>query len=310
MPSSPFGEHLKREREMRGVSLEEVATATKINTRFLEALESGRWEELPGGAFGRGFVRAAARFLGLNEDDMVAEFALETGGEAQKKQAKEPSGAMPRNYQPAIVAGAMCLVVLIAGGWFAYHQISTHRHKRAEVAATSGTQTSGGVSTETASDSATPPAVATGSSPSGSASGGAPSGAADVAAPTGGAPGATGAPASLSAGSASADSAGAAPDGTKNTPDNPKILELKVDASKTTEVHVTGDGKTLFKGRLHADDSKHFEARNGFEVTSGDASAVQLALNGQSVPLAGKPGKRGSVRLGRKDLNATAAPRR
>src|ERR1700678_2369840 len=103
MPSSPFGEHLKREREMRGVSLDEVAAATKINTRFLEALENGRWGELPGGAFGRGFVRAAARFLGLNEDDMVAEFALETGG-AQSKPAAEPSGAMPRNYQPAIIA--------------------------------------------------------------------------------------------------------------------------------------------------------------------------------------------------------------
>jgi hypothetical protein len=73
---------------------------------------------------------------------------------------------------------------------------------------------------------------------------------------------------------------------------------------------VTGDGKTLFKGRLHADDSKHFEARNGFEVTSGDASAVQLALNGRSVPLAGKPGKRGSARLSRKDLKPTAAPPR
>ena len=39
MSSTPFGEHLKREREMRGVSLEEIAAATRINTRYLEALE-------------------------------------------------------------------------------------------------------------------------------------------------------------------------------------------------------------------------------------------------------------------------------
>ena len=65
---------------------------------------------------------------------------------------------------------------------------------------------------------------------------------------------------------------------------------------------MAGDGKILFKGRLHADDSKHFEARKGFEVTSGDSSAVQLALNGQKVPLTGKPGKKGSAKLSRKDL--------
>ena len=53
-----------------------------------------------------------------------------------------------------------------------------------------------------------------------------------------------------------------------------------------------------------------FEARNEFEVTSGDSSAVQLALNGQNVPLAGKPGKRGSARLSRKDLKPAAAPPR
>ena len=295
---------------MRGVSLDEVAAATKINTRFLEALESGRWEELPGGAFGRGFVRAAARFLGLNEDDMVAEFALETRGDAQSKPGAEPSGAMPRNYRPAIIAGAVLTVVLIAGGWFTYREISIHRHKRAELAVASGAQASAGTAGETASNSAALPAPATQSSPAGTASGGTPGGAADTSAPAVGGLAAPGTPAPAPAESARAGSASAAPDNAKTSSDNSKILELKIDASKTTEVRVTGDGKTLFKGRLHADDSKHFEARNGFEVTSGDASAVQLALNGQNVPLAGKPGKRGSARLSRKDLKPPAAPPR
>src|ERR1700726_686442 len=76
MTKAGFGEHLKREREMRGISLDEICAATRISTRFLEALENEEWEQLPGGVFNRGFVRAVARLLGLDEDDFVAEYAL------------------------------------------------------------------------------------------------------------------------------------------------------------------------------------------------------------------------------------------
>jgi len=65
MTQAGFGEHLRREREMRGVSLEEIAGATRISTRFLDALEKEAWDRLPGGVFNRGFVRTVARFLGL-----------------------------------------------------------------------------------------------------------------------------------------------------------------------------------------------------------------------------------------------------
>jgi cytoskeleton protein RodZ len=74
-----FGEHLRREREMRGISLDEIASATRISTRFLEALENEQWSQLPGGVFNRGFVRAVAHHLGLDEDSLVAEYTLATG---------------------------------------------------------------------------------------------------------------------------------------------------------------------------------------------------------------------------------------
>jgi cytoskeletal protein RodZ len=80
MPSTPFGDQLKRERELRGVSLEEVATATRIAPRFLEALETEQWDKLPGGVFNRGFIRSVARYLGLDEDNLVSEYALQTKG--------------------------------------------------------------------------------------------------------------------------------------------------------------------------------------------------------------------------------------
>ncbi|HEY1925467.1 MAG TPA: helix-turn-helix transcriptional regulator, partial [Candidatus Acidoferrum sp.] len=63
MAKGTFGEILKRERELREVTLNEVTVATRIPPRFLEAFEREDWEKLPGGIFNRGFVRAIARYL-------------------------------------------------------------------------------------------------------------------------------------------------------------------------------------------------------------------------------------------------------
>ena len=68
---------------MRGVTLEEISTATRIAPRFLVALENEHWDELPGGVFNRGFIRAVARFLGLDEDTLVSEYALQTKGRSE-----------------------------------------------------------------------------------------------------------------------------------------------------------------------------------------------------------------------------------
>src|SRR6201997_2048258 len=83
MTTHTFGDHLKREREMRGVSLEEISIATRIGTRFLEAFENEQWDRLPGGVFNRGFVRAIARFLGLDEENLLAEYALALDGQPE-----------------------------------------------------------------------------------------------------------------------------------------------------------------------------------------------------------------------------------
>jgi hypothetical protein len=66
-----FGEELRREREIRGISLKEIADATKISKRFLEAIERNDHQTLPAPVFTRGFVREYARYLGLNSEEMV-----------------------------------------------------------------------------------------------------------------------------------------------------------------------------------------------------------------------------------------------
>ena len=69
-----FGERMRREREMRGIKLEEITESTKISRRNLLALEEEHFDRLPGGIFNKGFVRAYARFLGLDEEQAVQDF--------------------------------------------------------------------------------------------------------------------------------------------------------------------------------------------------------------------------------------------
>ncbi len=65
---------MKRAREARGVSLREIATRTKISASALEALERNDISRLPGGIFGRGFVRAYAQEVGLDPEETIREF--------------------------------------------------------------------------------------------------------------------------------------------------------------------------------------------------------------------------------------------
>ena len=69
-----FGESLRKERELRGITLEEISTQTKVHARFLEAIEQGDLSALPAKAFAKGFLRSYARIVGLDEDQVMANF--------------------------------------------------------------------------------------------------------------------------------------------------------------------------------------------------------------------------------------------
>ena len=69
-----FGEKLRKQREQRGISLDAISTITKISTRMLRAIEDEHFDQLPGGVFSKGFVRAYARQVGLNEEEAVADY--------------------------------------------------------------------------------------------------------------------------------------------------------------------------------------------------------------------------------------------
>src|SRR6476661_5486303 len=72
--SSSFGGRLRDARERRGVSLRQIANATKISVAVLEALERNDITKLPGGIFGRAFVRSYAIEVGLDPEATIQEF--------------------------------------------------------------------------------------------------------------------------------------------------------------------------------------------------------------------------------------------
>jgi cytoskeletal protein RodZ len=72
------------------MTLEEVSGATKISVRNLRALELEKFDTMPGGIFNRGFVRAYAKHLGLDDDQVVADYR-EAAGESVP--APEPPNA-------------------------------------------------------------------------------------------------------------------------------------------------------------------------------------------------------------------------
>ncbi len=76
---SSFGEELRKQRELRQITLQEIAKTTKVNLRFLEALERDDFDALPGGLFTRGFIRAYSSHLGLDPEAMVNAYLYQIG---------------------------------------------------------------------------------------------------------------------------------------------------------------------------------------------------------------------------------------
>lgn len=110
-----FGENLRRERELRGVDLREIADATKISVRFLQALEQDRLDVLPGGLFPRAFVRQYAKHLGLDAERLVAEFVYTHPGERSQESEAGPSRPQGRGKLLGLLGVAALATAALLG---------------------------------------------------------------------------------------------------------------------------------------------------------------------------------------------------
>lgn len=69
-----FGKYLKAERDLRNISLDEIAQATKIKAEYLHSLEQDEFERLPNETFVKGYIRAYAKYCGMNEDEVLVNY--------------------------------------------------------------------------------------------------------------------------------------------------------------------------------------------------------------------------------------------
>src|SRR5260370_14739795 len=118
------GERLRREREMRGITLNEIAEYTKISRRHLESLEKEDFDSLPGGVFNKGFVRAYARYLGIDEDQAVTDYSAASNEQAAPEDkfpleiSHKPDPKLnPRRSSLPFILALLALVAVLAVLW-------------------------------------------------------------------------------------------------------------------------------------------------------------------------------------------------
>jgi cytoskeletal protein RodZ len=143
---SPVGEQLRGAREVKGVDLHRVERDTKIRIKYLEALESGDFGDLPGEVYARGFLRNYATYLGLDADDIVAGWRQEAG---------EPEPFLPKLAGPQpmtirrgivfqrshIIILVVVLIVAAVGSYFGYQVTRFLQYPSLAVSDPSGQQT-------------------------------------------------------------------------------------------------------------------------------------------------------------------------
>ncbi|MHB1128080.1 MAG: helix-turn-helix domain-containing protein [Bacillota bacterium] len=87
------GEILFTTRTEKGLTFRQVEEATKIRSKYLEAIEKGVPEEIPGRVYALGFLRSYACFLGLDAHDLIHQFNEENPAQKDEYYEDNPTGA-------------------------------------------------------------------------------------------------------------------------------------------------------------------------------------------------------------------------
>jgi cytoskeleton protein RodZ len=273
-----FGEQLRQARERRNISLQEISAATKIGLRALQALEAEHFEQLPGGIFNKGFVRAYARYVGLDEEEMLEAYraAAKSDGAANELRtiadqvaARQTDSGLNGN----VLIGVLALLVALGLGavWFREHR----REAREQAAAQLATQTQ-------AEQSAQFPARQTETQPNAP-----PPPAAPQASP------ATQPPASSVAAPAPAAAPSRAAAAPGSQPAGP--VEIAVTATQPTWISIRSDGKMVDSVLMDPQQpnlrTRTYKASDKLRMVVGNAGGIEVVSNGKPVGPLGKTGQ-------------------
>ena len=121
------GETLRQARESNGWSLAEVALKLNLTVTSLGNLEAGAFDKLPGHTFARGYIRAYAKLLGMDQTVLVQQFDQSTGTDSQGSNVH----ALGRIEEPVRVSHtilrivSLLLLIAVIGGGFVWWQDQT-----------------------------------------------------------------------------------------------------------------------------------------------------------------------------------------
>jgi cytoskeleton protein RodZ len=161
MSLSELGAYLQRHREEQGLSLETLEEVTRIRRVHLEAIEAGRWDDLPPGVYVRGLLKSYAKTVGLNPETVQRMHRKEQPQDAQRELREVLSRPLlrePRLSMETILTMVFIGAAAVIGWWlwqtFVGPMLSTPS------AATPTAAVSATVATGSAGPSATPPRAA------------------------------------------------------------------------------------------------------------------------------------------------------
>ena len=251
-----FGEELRREREIRGISLKEIADTTKISKRFLEAIERNDHKTLPAPVFTRGFVREYARYLGLNSEEMVNRYnfgavgddRIEQSGHLERLTTPQAPPVPRKKAQPISIPPPyarvdrnvyILLIIIVALAGVSYWALKHRRESRA----TNDEHLT--VETRAVAAPALTPV----------------------------------APLQMATATAT----------TQPRPGGPEKLLLSLEVKRSSFVVLEADGETVINDELPRGYHRTLEAKDRFRFrTIGNAAGITLTLNDKPVPSLGR----------------------
>ena len=270
-----IGDILRRERERQKLSIKDIEQGTSIRALYIEAIENGDYDKLPGNVYTKGFIKNYGNFLKLNGDDLSRQFSEEVAPPIVQSETTEPNtrGAISQplpedqtariinepiptensqiqsepeirvnspklvknNSNNGLMAAAVVLIVAVVGGLWYYFTNIEGK----ELAQNSPVQTqSAGTNTSTASASATTVSAST-------------------------------------------------PDSVA-VPSNVVNLQAKFVGKCWTKVVV--DGRVAYEGTAEAGQTLSWQGKDRIIVTAGNAGAVEFIENGSNLGIAGADG--------------------
>jgi len=255
-----FGAKLKSEREKKGITLDDISLSTKIGTRLLRALEEEHFDQLPGGIFNKGFVRAYARHLGLDEEQTVADY-LAASGDGPPPKTLEPEIAQALEARaeeaPSGVAqipwGYLAVALLLIALGFAVWGFNAREKERESHEAAVASHSTEPVATPVVQTQATESSSST----------------------------------------AEAPQTAATPPPSQASSSTPAAGEFTVLLKATDECWVSTkeDDSPAAEATLEAGIEKSLHAKNIVTIRAGNVGALQVYFNGKKLPSQGEDGE-------------------